>query len=54
MNQKVKKSSEHDREFSGYRQIGVNNNNNIIIIIITIIAFKGAIRDCFYNLLTAP
>ena len=26
----------------------------IIIIIIMIIAFKGAIRDFFYNLLTAP
>ena len=26
----------------------------IIIIIIIIIAFKGAIRDFFYNLLTAP
>ena len=28
--------------------------NNIIIIIIIIIAFKGAIRDFFYDLLTAP
>ena len=39
---------------SKYFQIGIQYPNILTPIIIIIIAFKGAIRDFFYNLLTAP